>query len=77
MKRINKDTATDCLLEAMEHADEMQHVIVIYETKEGNKNTHGAIVTKDSTLAQLGFLLDVTKSWLIRLAMCSVSDDDA
>jgi len=59
----------------MEHADEMQHVIVIYETKEGNKNTHGAIVTKDSTLAQLGFLLDVTKSWLI--SMCSVSDDDA
>lgn len=75
MKRINKDTATDCLLEAMEHADEMQHVIVIYETKEGNNNTHGAIVTKDSTLAQLGFLLDVTKSWLI--SMCSVSDDDA
>jgi len=59
----------------MEHADEMQHVIVIYETKEGNNNTHGAIVTKDSTLAQLGFLLDVTKSWLI--SMCSVSDDDA
>jgi hypothetical protein len=75
VKRINKDTATDCLLEAMEHADEMQHVIVIYETKEGNNNTHGAIVTKDSTLAQLGFLLDVTKSWLI--SMCSVSDDDA
>jgi hypothetical protein len=54
-KRILGDkSVTDTLMRAIENADGMKHVIVLYETQHDNKTASGGIYTQDEmTLAQI------------------------
>jgi hypothetical protein len=58
-------SVTDTLMSAMENAERMKHVIVLYETQHDNKRASGGIYTQDDmTLAQINWLLDMGKHWL-------------
>jgi len=65
-KRIEcQKSVTDTLMKAMENADNMAHVIIIYETHEDNKTFSGGIYTQDDvTLARINWLLDCGKRWV-------------
>ena len=65
-KRILADkSVTETLMRAIENADGMKHVIVLYETQHDNKASSGGIYTQDEmTLAQINWLLDMGKHWL-------------
>lgn len=59
-------SVTDTLMKAMEKADDMKQVIVIYETHEDNKSASGGIFTQDEmTLSKINWLLDMGKKWVI------------
>jgi hypothetical protein len=64
-KRINKSSVTEALMEALENADNMKHVFIVYETIDGNKDSSGGIIAQeDTTLGQLNYLLDKVKAWI-------------
>jgi hypothetical protein len=50
---------------AMEEAGRIKHVVIIYETIEGEKATHGVISDNDISLEGMNFLLDVGKRWVL------------
>jgi hypothetical protein len=55
---------TDTLAHAMESADKMRHVIVIYETIESEDSSGGVISNDDVTLSKMNYLLDMGKKWI-------------
>jgi len=58
-------SVTDALMHAMERAEDMQQVIVLYETKETVKTSSGGIFTCDDvTLSKINWLIDMGKQWL-------------
>jgi hypothetical protein len=63
--RISKSTVTEAIMSAMEEAGRIKHVVIIYETVEGEKATHGVVTDDDLTLADANFMLDVGKKWMV------------
>jgi hypothetical protein len=60
-------TVTDTLMHAMESADKMSHVIILYETHEDNKSSTGGVITQDDvTMSKINWLLDMAKQWLFQ-----------
>ena len=58
-------SVTDTLMRAMECAEEMKNVIVIYETHEDSHSASGGILTQEEVpLSKINWLLDLGKSWL-------------
>jgi len=64
MKRINKSSVTDSLLEALENAENMEHVIILYQNKKDQESPMGFITTEDTEVATANYLVDSFKSWL-------------
>jgi len=64
-EKESTQSVTDVLIKALENADRMKTVIVIYETKDDEKNSHGVIVQNNSTAAGTNWLLDIAKNWLM------------
>lgn len=64
MERIAAPTVTECLARAMENADKMKNVIVLYESCEGDPSPGGIMMNDDATLAMMNYLLDLAKSWI-------------
>jgi hypothetical protein len=63
--RENFADVTDTIAKAMENAEKMKQVIIIYETYEDNKGSSGGILTQDNaTLSQMNWLIDTAKYWL-------------
>jgi len=63
--RENFADVTDTIAKAMELAEKMKTVVIIYETYEDNEETSGGVLTQDgATLSQMNWLLDVAKAWL-------------
>lgn len=56
---------TETLIRAVELADQMKTVIVIYETRDSEGHPGGIIVQEDTTFAKVNWMLDTAKSWLI------------
>lgn len=66
--RENFSDVTDTIAKAMENADKMKTVIIIYETYEDNKTSTGGVLTQDSaSLSQMNWLIDMAKWWLMNL----------
>jgi len=64
--RENFSDVTDTIAKAMENADRMKTVIIIYETYEDNKKSSGGILTQENaTLSQMNWLIDMAKWWLL------------
>jgi len=65
-ERILKSTVTEAMMSAMEQAGRIRHVVIIYETVEGEKSTHGVIADEELTTEGANYLLDVGKKWMLR-----------
>ena len=65
MNRINCNDVTETLMRAVEHADKMKYVIVLYESKDDEAVPGGVFTQDDVTLAQMNWLVDGFKHWLI------------
>lgn len=63
-RRINHNTVTAALMDAMEHADTMQRVVILYDTKDGEDHSGGIFAQEDMTLSQMNFMLDRAKHWI-------------
>ena len=66
--RENFADVTDTIAKAMENADKMKTVIIIYETYEDNKTSTGGVLTQEgASLSQMNWLIDMAKWWLMNL----------
>lgn len=66
--RENFSDVTDTIAKAMENADKMKTVIIIYETYEDNKTSTGGVLTQENaSLSQMNWLIDMAKWWLLNL----------
>lgn len=74
MKRIVRSTATDTLLAAMEKADEMEDVLVIYYAKDGFKGH--CFNSEGMKSSEALWLIEQFKAWLIGLARRPKTGDD-
>jgi hypothetical protein len=64
MKRIQKNTVTDALMEALENSEQMESVIILYENKPDSDTSTGFFTTQDTDVATANFLVDTFKAWL-------------
>lgn len=65
MEKIASKDVTDTLASAMERADRMKHVLIIYETKEGEKATYGFVMNDEVDLKTANYMADVFKSYIL------------
>ena len=65
LHRINCNDVTETLLRAMEHAGKMKYVVVLYESKDEETSPGGVITQDEVTLAQMNWLIDRFKYWLL------------
>jgi len=63
--RLASIDVTDTIARAMEHADEMKTVVILYETKDGVGYPGGVIMQKDSTSSQVNWMLDLAKKSIV------------
>lgn len=65
-KKESTQSVTDALIKALESADRMKNVVVIYETVDDLPDvSHGVIMTGERTVAETNWLLDIAKDWLM------------
>jgi len=70
LERTNCGTSvTDTLMRAMEHADRMRTVVVVYDTTDEYEKEHGCsggvIVQNDTKVSSINWMIDQTKRWLL------------
>jgi hypothetical protein len=64
-KRLASKSVTETLARAMECADDMDLVVVIYQTKEGCKSPGGVFIQEDTTFSSINWMLDQAKRWIL------------
>jgi hypothetical protein len=64
-ERIKCSTVTDALIAATERADEMEHCIVLWTGKPGNKVSTGFFTDHDLTVETTLWMLESFKIWLL------------
>lgn len=74
MKRIQCSTVTDTLLAAMEKADEMEDVLVIYYAKDGFKGH--CFNSEGMKSSEALWLIEQYKAWLMGLAKRPQDNDE-
>lgn len=63
-KTLCGKSVTDVLMRAMEHADSMKHVAVVYTTNDDDDATGGFFAQDDIRMDELNWMLDLVKSWI-------------
>ena len=63
-RRIQCNSVTDTLMRAMEHAEEMDKVVVMYQTKKESDYPGGFFTQDELTLETLNYFLDRVKAWI-------------
>jgi hypothetical protein len=58
-------SVTDTIATAMENADKMKTVLIIYESKDGEDVPGGILVQDDVSFSSLNWLVDQAKRWII------------
>jgi len=69
-ERLNAgQSATDTLMKAMEKADRMRTVVVVYDTTDEFEKdtgiTGGVIVQDETTVSSINWMIDQAKRWLL------------
>jgi hypothetical protein len=69
-ERLNAgQSATDTLMKAMEKADRMRTVVVVYDTTDEFEKdtgiTGGVIVQDDTKVSSINWMIDQAKRWLL------------
>jgi hypothetical protein len=63
--RLASKIVTETLARAMECADDMDLVVVIYQTNEGCKSPGGVFIQEDTTFSSINWMLDQAKRWIL------------
>jgi hypothetical protein len=64
MKRIAVGNASETLITALENAENMRHVLILYDTKDGVDHDHGMFIDKEMDAGCMNYMLDVAKFWI-------------
>ena len=64
MELLATRSITETIAKAMEQADRIKNIVIIYETNDDEKTSHGICVPGAMTLAQINFLCDVGKEYV-------------
>lgn len=77
-EKLAPKTVTETLVGALEQADRFTKVIVVGETKEGDKLSHVLLLSGDCSLADANYLMDLVKHYTVVVPgrSCSMSDPD-
>lgn len=75
--RLATRDVTDTIAHAMEHADEMKTVVILYETKEGVEHPGGMIIQEDITVSKVSWMLDVGCSQAVDFGLDSPNGNSA
>lgn len=59
-----KPSVTDTLIKAMEHADEMEHVLILWSDQRDGKNKTGCF-DNDLTVSEALFMVTIYQHWLL------------
>lgn len=62
---IAAGSVTTALMQAMEGADKMKSVVIMYETKDDCEEPGGIILSKGQTYADVLWHLEMAKKWAI------------
>lgn len=68
---------TETIASAMEHADKMEHVLIIYQNKEDAEISYGFFQNDAMQVQTANYLCDVFKSWIINSLRDRATQDDA
>jgi len=74
MKRLSAGSCTDALMEALEHVEDMQHVVVLFEPVEGHPGgffTDGQYTAAESLWLATRFISFLTR----HPCACEVDED--
>ena len=63
--RIASKSVTDTLARAMENADKMRNVVVLYDTPEDCDEPGGVFIQEDVAFSSILWLLEQAKKWII------------
>ena len=63
--RLASKSVTDVLAKAMESADKMRTVVVIYDTPEDCDSPGGVFIQEDTTFSSINWMLDQAKKWIL------------
>jgi hypothetical protein len=69
MKRIVSNSVTECLMEVMEYAEDIEQVLVLYRYKDSNttdKEHLGSANNQELTVRDGNWLVDCYKNWITR-----------
>lgn len=70
MRRIQCSTVTDALMNALEHADEMENILIVAWNKPNRGRLGGqSFSDKEITTSQCLMLIEQFKWWLMRNSM--------
>jgi len=72
MRRVTCSTVTDTLMKAVEHADDMEDVLVVYYAKEGAKGS--MFCNEGMKTSDMLWLIEKLKLWLLGVQL-RPSDD--
>jgi len=64
MERMATKDVTEALARAMEYADRMRNVVILYDSHDGDPNPGGMISNDEMTIAELNYLFDLGKKWI-------------
>lgn len=65
-QKICESSVTEAIAKAMENADRMKQVVIIYETNDDQDTSHGVICQGNITREKTNYLLDIAKEWVLR-----------
>jgi hypothetical protein len=57
-------TPTDALIKALEHADDMEHVLILYSDEREGRSRQGCF-DNDLTVSEALFMIEIYKNWLL------------
>jgi len=64
-KRTNFNDVTETLAKAMEAADDMEYVVVLYSAKKELNRSGGIFTQDDVKCSEINWLFDCGKMWLL------------
>jgi hypothetical protein len=63
--RLASKSVTDVLAKAMENADKMRTVVVIYDTPDDCEEPGGLFIQEDVTFSSILWMLEQAKKWIV------------
>jgi hypothetical protein len=63
--RIASKSVTDTIARAMEEADRIKVIVIVYETLDGDDSPGGLLLQDDVEFSTINWLLDQAKKWVI------------